>query len=873
MSATIRFCLHLLWLIGFAWLFNPTPAFAATIPEQEPNDTAQSAQFLSAIGLDNPVAAEIHTPGNLDWYKFEVVTGRTYVVEVYNLDVGLGRAQGNSCDYYTNNFGLGLVLYDATVTEIKQQCKPVAAGNTQNSLTFVANATGIYHLLVLPESKAANVFGNYSLRILPKHDEPGAAWDSTTFEPNNRTATAYEIQMGRTNALASTIEERNVAYTTHYVDVDTYRVNAIQGRTYVVELFDIDVALTNDQGNNCDYYSNYRGLAVTLYKPDNTLLKTQCNPAGAGNVHHIIQFTAEIDGPYYIVIYPNANTQRTFGAYHLRVLPKYDEPGADWAADTFEPNNRQANAYPITVGRGNTISSTIEARSVGYSTNFTDIDWYRFQGEANQNYVVELYNVESNLGAKEGNSCDYYSNYRGLALFVFSPVRDKAIGGQCRPSGNGNVHSIVTLTADATGQFSVQVYANSNDVTGAYQLRVLPAYDTPAASWDIGMEPNNRLTNAYPLVVDPCGATTAIDRRRPSFLTNNADLDWFVFNATQNEQYKVALSAIEATLQIKGLYLQLHDREGTRLQYKLGKTGVDLTFTAGYTGPYYAAVYPEEQSYGVPSNSSGSYRIAVSQTLSPGCGGTAPPPAAIEGAISTAPNVDGRITIVLPRGGNRSLTIKIRTQCTNAQNVQLFVGNKTFAMTAIADSLYQATLTMPGDLPTSGSLEISAHYFCSGQRHIVPIAPTVEFHDPSGQITDAATGQPIANAVVTLYRVPNALPDLPGQTRNCRTIDTRGGPDWSQLPPAEVSSGVAINPLADALNDVQQITPPANPQITGSEGRYAWDVVEGCWFVVVDAAGYARTISPVVGVPPAVTDLNLSLKKATSALYLPLVRR
>jgi hypothetical protein len=49
--------------------------------------------------------------------------------------------------------------------------------------------------------------------------------------------------------------------------------------------------------------------------------------------------------------------------------------------------------------------------------------------------------------------------------------------------------------------------------------------------------------------------------------------------------------------------------------------------------------------------------------------------------------------------------------------------------------------------------------------------------------------------------------------------------------------------------------------------------VEGCWFVVVEAAGYARTISPVVGVPPAVTDLNLALKKATTALYLPLTRR
>ena len=79
--------------------------------------------------------------------------------------------------------------------------------------------------------------------------------------------------------------------------------------------------------------------------------------------------------------------------------------------------------------------------------------------------------------------------------------------------------------------------------------------------------------------------------------------------------------------------------------------------------------------------------------------------------------------------------------------------------------------------------------------------------------------------------------------------------------------------MADSLNDIQQINPQANPQRTGSEGRYAWDVVEGCWFVVVEAAGYATVVSPLVGVPPAVTDLNLQMKKALNAVYLPLMRR
>ncbi len=196
MAIPLRLCLHLLWLIGFAWLFSPTTAYAATIPEQEPNDTAQTAQLLSAIGLDNPVAAEIHTPGNLDWYKFEVVTGRSYVVEVYNLDVGLGRAGGGNCERFANHSGLGLVIHDSSVTELRRQCAPWAGGNVQNSLLFKATATGLFTLAVVPQSSAANVslaaiICGFS-RTMMNRGQRG-----TTIPPNRITATKLLMKFYR----------------------------------------------------------------------------------------------------------------------------------------------------------------------------------------------------------------------------------------------------------------------------------------------------------------------------------------------------------------------------------------------------------------------------------------------------------------------------------------------------------------------------------------------------------------------------------------------------------------------------------------------------------------------------------------------------
>ena len=70
------------------------------------------------------------------------------------------------------------------------------------------------------------------------------------------------------------------------------------------------------------------------------------------------------------------------------------------------------------------------------------------------------------------------------------------------------------------------------------------------------------------------------------------------------------------------------------------------------------------------------------------------------------------------------------------------------------------------------------------------------------------------------------------------------------------------------------MSPAVNPQRTGADGRYGWDVATGCWYVGVSAPGYASVNSPIVGVPPAVTDLDIELKPAGQhKVYLPLLQK
>jgi len=130
---------------------------------------------------------------------------------------------------------------------------------------------------------------------------------------------------------------------------------------------------------------------------------------------------------------------------------------------------------------------------------------------------------------------------------------------------------------------------------------------------------------------------------------------------------------------------------------------------------------------------------------------------------------------------------------------------------------------------------------------------TPQLYDPSGIITDATNGQPIVGATVTLYRQIPGLPDTSTLTRQCRTIDTRGGSVWTGTAP---DTGVFEQPGFLPA----QMSPDVNPQITGADGRYGWNVVTGCWYVKVSAPGYASKISALVGVPPEVTDLHIALQ-------------
>ena len=107
--------------------------------------------------------------------------------------------------------------------------------------------------------------------------------------------------------------------------------------------------------------------------------------------------------------------------------------------------------------------------------------------------------------------------------------------------------------------------------------------------------------------------------------------------------------------------------------------------------------------------------------------------------------------------------------------------------------------------------------------------------DPSGVVTDAATGKPLAGVTATAYWVPaDEDKDLMDQMPS----DDEYGTQWEG---------------ADYSKE--------NPQQTDGNGWYQWDVPVGWWRVRYEKPGYETAWSEWMPVPPPQMEVNIALER------------
>jgi hypothetical protein len=455
---------------------------ATPIEEAEPNNMASTAQALAEIGLKNAVNGTI-TAGDVDWYRFTADANTTYVIELVDVAGSLG-TQGTNCRGLTRD-GVGLEVYDGTIVTnpsaktITRSCDIRGSRTIHNYVQFRTGVDGgPRYIRVIPNND--EVSGTYTLRILPEHIDPAAAWNDETAEPNNRPANAYELQPGFANAHTSRIAQPDPAFSfSSDVDRDWYRFEATPERTYVIELVDVAGSL-GAQGTNCRGLTRdgvglvvYDGTIVSNPSDNVDVIAESCNIRGSSTIHNYVQFRAAVDGgTYYIGVIPNGD--EITGDYTLRILPEHTDPNATWDDTTGEPNNQPANAFLLEIGNAYTFQA--EARDPELSTSAqADFDWYRVNTDPNEEYTIELRNVSAALN-DQGTNCRGLTR-DGVGLIVYDPSilsnssADPVVNG-CDALLEGDVHNRVTFNSALNTTFYIGVIPNADNVSGSYTIQI-----------------------------------------------------------------------------------------------------------------------------------------------------------------------------------------------------------------------------------------------------------------------------------------------------------------------------------------------------------------------------------------------------------------
>ena len=196
-------------------------------------------------------------------------------------------------------------------------------------------------------------------------------------------------------------------------------------------------------------------------------------------------------------------------------------------------------------------------------------------------------------------------------------------------------------------------------------------------------------------------------------------------------------------------------------------------------------------------------------------------------------------------------------------------------------ALYAVTLGTQGNFTAGQVYSLQTRWTCTAVTASSEETPTNalsevvgELHTlaqmPTNRVFDEQTGQPIAGARVYLYQATDWRPRTSPEDTTDATCESAASKPadagWSQAAPTDIGT-LVDDSLSSAA--ATQIDPLANPQWTSDDGHFAWNAPAGCWYVRVEADGYAATYSPVTGVT-TLTELNVALAPLRY-LYLPVV--
>lgn len=293
----------------------------------EPNNACSLAGDLSLNAA--PQEHNFCAANDVDWTKFEVTAGATYVLTSTNTgaNANVQMSLYGNCDSNTS----------------------LPGGNGQQTLRFTAPSAGFLYLKT--ENLNPNLFGTetkYTLQV-GQEGQSGCAEDS--FEQDDNSADAKLI------ASTGVTQTRNACPAG---DQDWIKFDATSGVTYTIETLNLGVKADT---------------VLCLYDKNSVQIKCD-DDSGAGYGSRIVWSGAT--GNYFLRVKDyDPQVAGTLTRYDLRILT------TSCVTDALESDNALANALPLSIGAASAGRNICPAK---------DNDWVKFDVSAGS-YMLETFDV------------------------------------------------------------------------------------------------------------------------------------------------------------------------------------------------------------------------------------------------------------------------------------------------------------------------------------------------------------------------------------------------------------------------------------------------------------------------------------------------
>ena len=236
--------------------------------------------------------------------------------------------------------------------------------------------------------------------------------------------------------------------------------------------------------------------------------------------------------------------------------------------------------------------------------------------------------------------------------------------------------------------------------------------------------------------------------------------------------------------------------------------------------------------------------------------GTAPvPPVSAQGSKATAPQgvevnkfIDPSTGLVyfgiansqlgsFPNGMPLTLDFPINAGAATLSNVTLRFRDQEASMTNVGGNVWRGQLTINAFEGGQLVIEYDATEGSQTEHYFIPVGG-ITLIDPQGVVYDKVQFvQARVNGASAATARANAA--IAGAVATLQRQGTGG--------------------FLKVLSADPGIDPNVNPETTGANGKFQWDVSAGTYRVVVTRSGYKPVISPAVNIPPPVLDLHIAL--------------